>query len=133
MERWRIVLPKFFSDAVLNASNGHKTKQMSMLFGQPFIKRFALCYRSIVCPVYLSVTLMYCGQMVGWIKMKLGVKIGLDPGHTVLDGEPSPPPQRGTAPQFSAHVCCGQMAGLIKMPLGTKVGVGTGDIVLDGD
>jgi len=33
-----------------------------------FIKWFALCYRTIVCPV-LSVTLLYCGHMVGWIKI----------------------------------------------------------------
>jgi len=39
-----------------------------------------------VCPVCLSVTLVYCGQTVGWIKMKLGVQVDLDPGHIVLDG-----------------------------------------------
>jgi len=44
-----------------------------------------------------------------------------------------PLPQRGTVPQFSAHICCGQMAGWIKMPLGTEVGLSIGDIVLDGD
>jgi len=57
----------------------------------------------------LSVTLVYCGQTVGWIKMNLGVKVGLDPSHIVLDGEPAqPPPQKGgTAPsQFSVNVCC---------------------------
>jgi len=45
------------------------------------------------------------------------------PCHSVLDGDPAPapPPQRGTAPQFSAHACCGQTAGWIKMPLGTVV------------
>ena len=36
----------------------------------------------------LSVTLMYCGQTVGRIKMKLGMQVGL--GHTVLDGDPAP-------------------------------------------
>ena len=25
-------------------------------------------------------------------------------------GDPAPPPQRGTAPHFSAHICCGPMA-----------------------
>jgi len=30
--------------------------------------------------------------------MKLGVEVGLGPGHTVLDGDPAPP--RGTAPNF---------------------------------
>ena len=64
--------------------------------------------------------------------MKLGMEIGLGPGHTVLDGNPAPP-KRGTAFQFSAHVYCGQRAGWIKMPLGTQVDLGPGHIVLDGD
>jgi len=44
-----------------------------------------------VCPVLsvLSVTLVYCGQTVRWIKMKLGTEVGLGPGHTVLDGDPA--------------------------------------------
>jgi len=50
------------------------------------------------CPVCLSVTLVYCGQTVGWIKMKLGVEVGLDPGHIVLDGDPAPPPQKVYGP-----------------------------------
>ena len=29
----------------------------------------------------------HCGQTIGWIKMPLGRKIGLGPGHTVLDGD----------------------------------------------
>jgi len=31
--------------------------------------------------------LMYCGQTVGCIKMKLGMEAGLSPGHIVLDGD----------------------------------------------
>ena len=51
---------------------------------------------------------IYCGQMVGWIKMPLGTEVDLGPGHTVLVG-PSSPPKRGTAaPLFSADVYCGQ-------------------------
>jgi len=61
--------------------------------------------------------------------MKLGVEVGLSPGHIVLDGDPAPLPNRGTAPQFLAHVCCGQTAGWIKMPLGMEVGLGLGHIV----
>jgi len=49
--------------------------------------------------------------------MKLGMEVGLDPGHNVLDGDPAPPPQKEHSPQFSVHVCCGQMAGWTKMPL----------------
>ena len=53
-----------------------------------------------VCPVCLSVILVYCGQMVRWIKMKLGTEVGLRPRHIVLDGMGTQlrPPQRGTAP-----------------------------------
>jgi len=45
----------------------------------------------IVCPLCLSVTLVYCGQTVGWIKVKLGTEVGLGPGDVVLDGGPSSP------------------------------------------
>jgi len=195
-----------------------------------------------VCPVlfFPSVTLVCCGQTVGWIKMKLGMQVGLGPDHIVLDGDPaspqkdtqqppllkftgvgfacvriirgpcllwskgwidqnaiwyegrsrpghivlnwdpvpqkrgsqqppffgrcycgknglmdqgetwhggrpqhrrhcvrwgpsSPHPQRGTASQFSSHVCCGQTAGWIKMPLGRELGLGPGHMALDSD
>jgi len=76
---------------------------------------------------------VYCGQTVGWIKIKLGTKAGLGPGHIVRWGPSSPPPKEHGPPKFSAHVCCGQTAGCIKMPLGTKVGLGPRHIVFDGD
>jgi len=47
------------------------------------------------CLSVLSVTLTYCGQMVGWIKMKRGMQVGLGPGHIVLHGDPAPPPPKG--------------------------------------
>jgi len=57
--------------------------------------------RCPVCPA-LSVTLVYCGQTVGRIKMKLGTQVGLGPGHIhiVLHGDPPPLPERSTAPNF---------------------------------
>jgi len=51
--------------------------------------------------------------------------------HCVRWG-PAPPPQRGTAPQFTAHICCGQIAAWIKMSPGTELGLGPGDFVLNG-
>ena len=45
--------------------------------------------------------------------MKLGMQVGLIPGHIVLDGDPAPLPQ--------------------KMPLDMEVGLGPGDFVSDGD
>jgi len=104
------------------------------LVGPPFVKRFALCYQTVVClsvclscPVCLSVMLVYCGQTVGGIEMKLGVQVGLGLGHIVLDGDPAPPPPKGHSPQFLAHICCGQMAAWIKMSLGMELGLGPGD------
>ena len=33
--------------------------------------------------------------------MRLGMEVGLGPGHIVLDGEPAlPPPQKGAQPQI---------------------------------
>ena len=52
-------------------------------------------------------------------------------GHTVLDGDPAPPPLTGADPQFSAYISCGQMAGWITMPLGREIDLSPSDIVLD--
>jgi len=68
-----------------------------------------------ICPVCLSLTLVYCGQTV------------MDQDETWRAGRPRPwphcvgwglsfPSPKGHSPQFSAHICCGQMAGWIKMP-----------------
>jgi len=40
---------------------------------------------------------VYCGQTAGWIKMPLGMEVGLGPGHIVLDGDPAPL-TKGTQP-----------------------------------
>jgi len=64
--------------------------------------------------------------------MKLGMQVGLGPGHIVLDGDPPPQKAGGTPPIF-AHVYCGQMTAWIKLPLAMEVGLGPSDFVLDGD
>ena len=45
-------------------------------------------------------TLVYCGQTVGWIKMKLGMEVDLGPGHIVLDGDPTPSHKGAQPPTF---------------------------------
>ena len=76
------------------------------VFGWPFIKRFALCYQTVVCsvcPVSLFVCLwrwcIVASQLDGsvwnlaWIKMPLDTEVGLGPDDIVLDGDgesPSP-------------------------------------------
>ena len=85
--------------------------------------------------VCLSVKLVYCGQTVGRIKMKLGTQVGLGPGHIVLGGDPAPPPLKGHSPppKYSAHVYCGQTAGWMKLVPGMEVGLSPDDFVLDVD
>jgi len=51
------------------------------------------------CLSVLCVTLVYCGQTTGRIKMKLGTQVGLGPDHIVLDRDPAAP-QKATAPIF---------------------------------
>ena len=89
-------------------SNPTTSQSRYVVFGRPFAKRFAafaLWYRTVVCLFVLSVTLVYCGQTVGWTRSPFGTEVGLGPGHIVLDGDPAPPPtERGTAvPHISAH------------------------------
>jgi len=73
--------------------------------------------------------------MAAWIKVPLGMEVGLGPADFVLDGDRrSPSPKGDGAPSiFSAHFYCGQTAGCIKMPLGMEVGLSPGDFMLDGD
>jgi len=74
----------------------YRASRFDDIFGRPFVKRFALY--ALGPSSSLSVTLVYCGQTVGRIKMKLGMRVGLGPGHIVLDGNPVPLPETGTAP-----------------------------------
>ena len=109
----------------MNTTVVHNTSQNSSGNFWATVCKTVLPMLSVRCLSCLSVTLVYCGQTVGRIKMKLGMQVGLVPGHIVLGGDP--------APQFSAHICSGQMAAWIKMSLGTEVGLSPGDFVLDGD
>jgi len=48
-------------------------------------------------PLQLSVHI-YCGRTREWIKMSLGMEVGLVPFHIVLDEDPAPVPKRSRAP-----------------------------------
>jgi len=58
--------------------------------GSPYATGPLSCL-SVCQSVCLSVTLVYCGQTVGWVKMPLGTETGLGPGDIVLDGDQLPP------------------------------------------
>jgi len=85
---------------------GYNSDILESIFGRPFAKRFALCFPVLsLCLSVLSVTLVYCSQTFGGIKMKLGTQIGLGLGNIVLHGDPAAPPQKknngALLPQFS--------------------------------
>ena len=101
----------------------------SALFGRPFVKRFALCYRSVVCLSVLSVCDVRALWPNGWMDQDETWRAGRPRPwpHCVRWGPTSPPP-KGHSPQCSAHICCGQMAVWIKMPLGMELGLSPGDL-----
>jgi len=59
---------------------------------RPMLSDRCLSCLSGCLSVCLSVTLVYCGQTVGRIKIKLGMHVGLGPDHIVLDWDPAPHP-----------------------------------------
>jgi len=71
--------------------------------------RAAVCKR--VCPVLsdrclsvLSVTLVYCGQTVRWIKVKLGMQVGLSPA--TLNSQITEKRSRFTCHSCYLHTSC---------------------------
>jgi len=58
-------------------------KYINLLFCQSTIGPLSVC---------LSVMLVYCGQTVDWIKMPLGMDVGLGLGHILLEADAAPPP-----------------------------------------
>ena len=89
------------------------------VFGPPFVKRFALCYRTVVCHV-CNVGVLSPNDWMDQDETWHGGRPR--PGHIgtlCYMGTQLPPKGGGAQPQFSAHACCGQTAGWIKMPLGT--------------
>jgi len=65
--------------------------------------RFILSDRCLSCLSVLFVTLVNCGQTVGWIRMPVthGMEVGLGPDHIVLDEDPaSPHGKRHSGPTF---------------------------------
>ena len=71
--------------------------ELTVLHFHDFCATVCKTVRPMLSVRCLSVTLVYCGQTVEWIKTKHGIEVGL--GHTVLDGDSAPPLQRGTDPR----------------------------------
>jgi len=62
-----------------------------------------------------------CGQMAGWIKMPLGIEVGLCPGDIVSHGNPDPPPKKGHSPPIFCPCLFGETTRWIKMTLAKEV------------
>ena len=83
-------------------------------------------------PNFRPMSVVRCGPTAGWIKMPLGMELGLGPGDFVLNGDPAPLPKMGHSPPiFGPCVLWPNIC--IRKPLGTEVGLDPRDIVLDGD
>jgi len=95
-----------------------------------FVKRFTLCYRTVVCPV------CDIGELWpnGWTDQDETPQAGRPwPWSHCVRWVPMSPSRKGAEPPNFRPMCCGQLGQWIKMPLGRKVGLGPSDIVLDGD
>jgi len=74
-----------------------------LVLGWPFVKRFTLCNRTVVLSVMavsigcLSVMLVYCRHMVGWIKVPLGMEVASTQTTLCYMGTQLPLPQKGNS------------------------------------
>jgi len=59
--------------------------QQRFVFGRPFVKRFALCFMTVVCPV-CDVGVLWPNDWMDQDETWHG-GIGFGPGHIVLDGD----------------------------------------------
>jgi len=88
---WRQCAPRLTHASLGPPESKSQTAPRSV---QPFLGDRCKTLRPILSDrclsVCQSVTLVYCGQTAGWIKMPLGVEVGLGPGHIVLDENPAP-------------------------------------------
>ena len=79
--------------------------RLSPFLGDCYKQQSTLCYRTIL-QSGLSVTVVYCGQVVGWIRMPLGTRQATSQ-VTLYQLAPSPPVKGAQDPYFSGHIYCG--------------------------
>jgi len=65
--------------------------------------------------------------------MPLDMEVNLGLGDVVLDGDPAPPPKRGTAPPVFGRCLLWPNGWMDEDATGTEVNLCPGHIVLDGD
>jgi len=113
LNRWNGVICKISSPYLkqLQAdAHKHCWDIVFLVFGRPLQVTVHPMHGTVVLSV-LSVTLVYCGQTVGWIKLD-GTWCGGRPRlkRHCVGWRPSSPHGKGhsSPPYFSAHVYCGQ-------------------------
>jgi len=103
-KKWR-ELPPIFSPCLL-WSNGCMDQDATWYGGRPWPRRHCANgdpasppQKVVELPSQFSAH-VYCGQTAGWIKMTLGMELGLVPGHIVLGGNAAalPPQKKGVEP-----------------------------------
>jgi len=105
------------------------------IFGRPFVKRFTLCYRTVVC-LYVCLSVLFvrnvdvlwpngymdkdgtwhAGRPRPWPHCvrwgaRLGIEVRLGPGHIVPGGDPAALTKSGHSPQFLAHIVVKRLDG----------------------
>ena len=73
------------------------------------VPTFAIYGRRLCLRLYNTASVQYashvycghacCGQAAGWLKIPLGIEIGLGAGHIVLDRDPVPPKKGAQQPR----------------------------------
>ena len=101
----------------------------------PFVKQFALFYRTVAGLSGMSVCLSLCNVGVywpnGWMDQDATWSRENSSAQVILWCiGPTSSPKGAQHPHFSTHVYCGQTARWIKMPLVVELGFGPGHIVL---
>jgi len=95
------------------------------------------CLSCSACPVclsvYPSVTLVYCGQMVGWIERKLGMGCILGPGHNCVRWGPIAPLPNGRQHPHTFRPMSWLNGWMDQDATWYEVDLGPGHIVLYGD
>jgi len=101
---------------VLACRMNYRTCTMSFLhLLRPSVKRFSLCYRTVVCLSCLSVCSIGVLLPKGWMDQdETWMEVSLGPGHFVSDWGPSSLSPKGAQhPQFSAmYVVAQRLDGL---------------------
>jgi len=105
----------------------------TIIFGRPFVKRFALCYRTVVCPLCLSVCHVGVLWPHGWMDQDATWYGGRPQSkrHCVRWGPDAP--KIGTAPNFLFMSVVAKRLDGSRCHFGTEVDLGPGHIVLDRD